>query len=60
MSESKSLFFDCHEMVHIWAKIQAFGQRYKHLTRFSRLVLFKVIGIRPMAPVLNTGPLEGI
>ena len=21
---------------------------------------FKVIGIRPMAPVLNTGPLEGI
>ena len=24
------------------------------------LIVFKVIGIRPMAPVLNTGPPEGI
>ena len=26
MSESRSLFRDCHEMAHIWAKIQAFDQ----------------------------------
>ena len=26
MSESKSLFGDCHEMAHIWTRIQAFGQ----------------------------------
>ena len=29
MSESKSLFGDCHEMTHIWAKIQAFDQVFK-------------------------------
>ena len=26
MSERKSRFGDCHEMTHIWAKIQAFDQ----------------------------------
>ena len=26
MSEGRSLFGDCHEMAHIWAKIQAFDQ----------------------------------
>ena len=31
MSESRSLFGDCHEM----------AQRYKHLTRFSRFVLYE-------------------
>ena len=34
MAESKSLFGDCHEMA-------ISGQGYKHLTRFSRLALFK-------------------
>ena len=29
MSESKSLFGDCYETVHIWAKIQAFDQVFK-------------------------------
>ena len=29
MSESRSLFGDCHEMVHIWAKMQAFDQVFK-------------------------------
>ena len=29
MSESRSLFGDCHEMVHNWAKIQAFDQVFK-------------------------------
>ena len=29
MSESKSLFGSYHEMVHIWARIQAFGQVFK-------------------------------
>ena len=31
MSESRSLFGDCHEMAHIWAKIrvQAFDQVFK-------------------------------
>ena len=29
MSESGSLFGDCHEMPHIWAKIQAFDQVFK-------------------------------
>ena len=32
MSESKSLFGDCHEIAHIWAKIQAFDQVFKILT----------------------------
>ena len=34
MSESRSLFGDCNE----W---RISGQRYKHLTRFSRFVLFE-------------------
>ena len=29
MSDSKSLFGDCHEMAHIWASIQAFDQVFK-------------------------------
>ena len=29
MSESRSLFGDCHEMAHTWAKIQAFDQVFK-------------------------------
>ena len=29
MSESKSLFVDCHEMAHIWANIQAFDHVFK-------------------------------
>ena len=29
MSESRSLFADCYEMAHIWAKIQAFDQIFK-------------------------------
>ena len=29
MSESKSVFGDCHDMAHIWAKIQAFDQVFK-------------------------------
>ena len=29
MFESRSLFGDCHEMAHIWAKIQAFDQVFK-------------------------------
>ena len=29
MSESKSLFGECNEMAHIWAKIQAFDQVFK-------------------------------
>ena len=28
--------------------------------KFKQFAELKVIGIRPMAPVLNTGPLEGI
>ena len=32
MSENKSFFSDYHEMVHIWAKIQAFDQVFKILT----------------------------
>ena len=28
MSESKSLFGDCHEMADIWARIQAFDQLF--------------------------------
>ena len=32
MYESRSLFGDCHEMAHIWAKIQAFDQVFKILT----------------------------
>ena len=34
MSESKSLSGNCHEMAHIWARIQAIDQ-------VSRFVLFK-------------------
>ena len=29
MPESKSFFGDHHEMAHIWARIQAFGQVFK-------------------------------
>ena len=29
MPKSKSRFSDCHEMAHIWAKIQAFDQVFK-------------------------------
>ena len=29
MSEIKSLFGYCHEMAHIWARIQAFEQVFK-------------------------------
>ena len=29
MSENRSLFGDCHEMAHIWAKIEAFDQGFK-------------------------------
>ena len=29
MSASRSLFGDCHEMAHIWAKIQALDQIFK-------------------------------
>ena len=29
MSESKSLFGDCQEMAHIWAKMQTFDQIFK-------------------------------
>ena len=29
MSESKSPLGDCNEMVHIWARIQAFDQLFK-------------------------------
>ena len=29
MSESRSLFGDCHEMAHIWAKIQALDRIFK-------------------------------
>ena len=32
MSESKSLFGDCHEMAHIWTKVEAFDQVFKILT----------------------------
>ena len=28
MSESKSLFGDCHKMADIWARIQAFDQLF--------------------------------
>ena len=34
MSESRSLFGDCHETAYIW-------QRYKHFTMFSGFVLFE-------------------
>ena len=29
MSESKSIFGDCHGMAHIWARIQAFDRVFK-------------------------------
>ena len=29
MSERRSLFGNCHEMAHIWVKIQAFDQVFK-------------------------------
>ena len=29
MSEGRSLSGDCHEMAHIWAKMQAFDQLFK-------------------------------
>ena len=29
MSESQSRFGDCHEMAHVWAKIQAFDHVLK-------------------------------
>ena len=29
MSESKSFFGNCHEMAHIWARIQAFDQVFE-------------------------------
>ena len=42
MSESRSLFGDCHEMAHIWAKIQAFDQVFKiHTVLNPQLVLYK-------------------
>ena len=36
MSESRSLFGDCHKMVHIWAKVEAFDQVFKIHTVGSR------------------------
>ena len=42
MSESKSFFGDYHEMAHIWARIQAFGQVFKIRTvQNLQLVLCK-------------------
>ena len=32
MSESRSLFGDCHEIEHIWATIKAFDQVFKTRT----------------------------
>ena len=37
MSESKSLFGDYHEMVHIWARIQAFDPVFKILAAASTM-----------------------